>query len=79
MELGLYLVEKSLLILGIAFILMSLFQYGKRSQDWKGIATVFFKRVPMSVTEFKWYRSGIFLVISAALIRIVVLSVWPSM
>jgi len=55
-----------------------LYQYGKRSQDWKGVVTVFFKRVPMSVSEYKWYRSGIMLVLAAALMRIVLLSVWPS-
>ena len=78
MELGLYLAEKGLLIIGIIFILTSLYQYGKRSQDWKGVVTVFFKRVPMSVSEYKWYRSGIMLVLAAALMRIVLLSVWPS-
>ncbi|MGO2418655.1 MAG: hypothetical protein ACTH7F_02650 [Vibrio casei] len=70
-------VEKSILVIGIALILMSLYQYGKRSQDWKGVVTVFYKRVEMTVQEFKFYKLGVSLVIFAVILRIVILIFWP--
>jgi hypothetical protein len=79
MDSTLYLLEKVLLTLGVLVLLTSIIRYAKRTSDWKGVATMAFKRVPMSVTEFRYYRLGIALVIFAVLLRIVVLTLWPSL
>ena len=77
METLLVVVEKALLLFGLASVLLSLFTYGKRSQDWKGVATVFYKRVNMTLSEFKCYKLGVSLLILAVVLRIVVLTIWP--
>ncbi|MBF9002079.1 hypothetical protein [Vibrio nitrifigilis] len=73
----LFWVEKSILVLGILCLITSMIAYGRRSHDWQGVITMFFKRVPLSIGEFKWYRLGITLVILAVILRIVVLTLWP--
>lgn len=70
-------IEKTILIAGVGLILLSLFEYGKRSQDWKGMVTVFFKRVEMTVREFKFYKFGVSLVIFAVVLRVAALTFWP--
>lgn len=70
-------VEKSILVIGIGLILMSLYQYGRRSQDWKGVVTVFYKRVEMTAQEFKFYKLGVSMVIFAVILRIAALTFWP--
>ncbi len=78
MEVGLFLAEKGMLVLGALFVLTSVMQYGKRSSDWKGVITMFYKRIPMSVAEYKWYRLGIALLVFAVIIRFALLILWPS-
>ncbi|GLO63742.1 hypothetical protein MACH09_42500 [Vibrio sp. MACH09] len=77
METSLFWIEKGFLIVGIIFVLTGIMQYGKRSNDWKGVATMFYKRVPMSVAEFKWYRLGISMVVFAFVLKIIILTLWP--
>ncbi|WP_178306539.1 hypothetical protein [Vibrio algicola] len=77
METIVLVIEKSFLFVGISLILMSMVQYGKRSQDWKGLATIFYKRVEMSVGEFKYYKLGVSLVVFAVVLRILCLTFWP--
>ncbi|MBD1578016.1 hypothetical protein HC723_16645 [Vibrio sp. S11_S32] len=77
METIVLVIEKSFLFVGISLILMSMVQYGKRSQDWKGLATIFYKRVEMSVGEFKYYKLGVSLVVFAVVLRILCLTLWP--
>ncbi|MDW6094717.1 hypothetical protein [Vibrio rhizosphaerae] len=79
MVVTLFWLEKSLLTLGIILIVMSMIRYGKRSQDWRGVATMFFKRIPMTIEEYRRYRFGVVLVVLAVLLRIVTLTLWPSM
>jgi hypothetical protein len=79
MGLTLFWLEKGLLTAGIIFILLGIVQYGRRSRDWSGIATMFYKRIPMSVDEFKHYRLGIALVVMAFVVKIVVLTLWPGL
>lgn len=79
MGISLFWLEKGMLVTGIVFILLGIVQYGRRSQDWAGVATIFFKRVPMSIEEFKRYRLGVALVVMAVVIRIIVLTLWPTL
>ncbi|WP_238928427.1 hypothetical protein [Vibrio sp. S17_S38] len=76
-EMTVLMIEKSFLLIGIVLILISMMQYGKRSQDWKGLVTIFYKRVEMSVSEFKYYKLGVSLVIFAVILRILFLTLWP--
>lgn len=78
MGIALFWLEKGMLVTGILFILFGIIQYGRRSQDWSGVATIFFKRVPMSVGEYKQYRFGVSLVVMAVVLRIIVLTLWPT-
>lgn len=75
----LFWLEKAILIAGIVFILVSISQYGRRSRDWSGVVMIFFKRVPMSVNEYKHYRLGVAMVVMAVVLRIIVLTFWPSL
>lgn len=77
MEVSLFWIEKGFLLVGIICVLTGVIQYGKRSSDWRGVATMFYKRIPLSVAEYKWYRLGISMVVFAVLLRIVVLTLWP--
>lgn len=77
MEMALVIIEKSILLIGIACVLFSLFEYGKRSQDWKGVVTVFYKRVDMTVNEFKFYKFGVSLLVLAVIFRIAILTFFP--
>lgn len=78
MEVGLFWAEKGMLLLGVLFVLTSVMQYGKRSHDWKGVITMFYKRIPMSVSEYKWYRLGIALLVFAVIVRFALLILWPT-
>ncbi|WNJ97802.1 hypothetical protein RND59_16885 [Vibrio ruber] len=78
MVVTLFWLEKSLLTLGIILIVMSMIRYGRRSQDWRGVATMFFKRIPMTIEEYRRYRFGVALVVLAVLLRIVTLTLWPT-
>ncbi|WCE31394.1 hypothetical protein [Vibrio sp. SCSIO 43137] len=77
METSLFWVEKGFLLVGIIFVLTGIMQYGKRSHDWKGVVTMFYKRIPMSVAEYKWYRLGVSLIVFAVVLRVIVLTLWP--
>jgi len=77
MDIALFWIEKGVLLVGIILVLTSMTQYGKRSHDWKGVVTMFYKRVPMSVAEYKWYRLGIAFLVCAVVMRIAVLTFWP--
>ncbi|MDE1234988.1 hypothetical protein [Vibrio aestuarianus] len=79
MEVGLFWSEKGILLLGIIFVLTSITQYGKRSHDWKGVVTMFYRRIPMTIAEYKWYRLGISFIVFAVVLRIIVLTLWPSL
>ncbi|PRQ64290.1 hypothetical protein [Vibrio sp. V01_P9A10T6] len=79
MGIGLFWAEKVILILGIIFILTSIVRYGKRSHDWKGAITMFYRRIPMSIEEYKWYRLGVVFIVTAIVLRIAVLTFWPSL
>ncbi|QXO15890.1 MULTISPECIES: hypothetical protein [Vibrio] len=78
METTLFWIEKAVLVAGIVFVLTGITQYGKRSHDWKGVVTMFYKRIPMTVAEYKWYRLGIAMVVFAVVLRIIVLTLWPG-
>jgi hypothetical protein len=77
METSLFFIEKAILLAGVICILTGVTQYGKRSHDWKGVVTMFYKRIPMSVSEYKWYRLGIAFVMLAFVLRILTLTLWP--
>lgn len=77
MEVVLFGLEKTVLLVGIVCVLTGIIRYGQRSQDWKGIITMFYKRIPMSIAEYKWYRLGVTMIIFAIVLRIVLLIFWP--
>ncbi|ASU23768.1 hypothetical protein CCZ37_14330 [Vibrio qinghaiensis] len=79
MIIGLFWAEKGILLLGIIFILMSIVRYSKRSHDWKGVITMFYRRIPMSIEEYKWYRLGVALIVVAIVLRITLLTFWPAL
>lgn len=70
-------IENITLLIGIGCILLSITQYGRRSSDWSGVVMMVFKRIPMNVAEYKWYRLGVALVIFAVVLRIIVLTLYP--
>jgi hypothetical protein len=74
----LFWMEKALLIIGIVFVLIGVIRYGKRSQDWRGIVMMCFKRIPMTIEEYRRYRLGIALIVLAVLIRIILLTLRPA-
>lgn len=78
MEFGLFWAEKGMLVLGIILVLTSVAQYGKRSHDWKGVITMFYKRIPLSISEYKWYRLGVAFIVVAVVLRILLLTLWPN-
>ncbi|PNM64447.1 hypothetical protein AL544_005915 [Vibrio mimicus] len=78
MDIVLFWVEKLILVSGILLVLTGMMRYGRRSQDWKGVATMFYKRIPMTIDEYKWYRLGISLIVFAVILRIALLTFWPS-
>lgn len=67
MDMALFWVEKLMLVGGILLVLTGIMRYGRRSQDWKGVVTMFYKRIPMTVEEFKWYRLGISCILFAVI------------
>lgn len=78
METTLFWIEKSILLAGILLVVTGIMRYGKRSQDWRSVATMFYKRVPMTIDEYKWYRLGMALVVFAFVLRIILLTLWPN-
>lgn len=69
--------ETILIFAGIFMILRAIIRYGKRTNDWKGTLTMFFKRVPMKVDEFRWYKLGVSFVLFGIVIRVVNMTFWP--
>ncbi|CAH0529841.1 hypothetical protein [Vibrio hippocampi] len=78
MELAIYISEKVALCIGVMAIVSSLVMYGRRSQDWKGIATMFYKRIPLTTNEYKYYRLGISLLLIAVILKIGFAVFWPA-
>ncbi|EEX64385.1 hypothetical protein [Vibrio metoecus] len=72
MDMALFWVEKLMLVGGILLVLTGIMRYGRRSQDWKGVVTMFYKRIPMTVEEFKWYRLGISCILFAVILRVLI-------
>ncbi|WP_117234117.1 hypothetical protein [Vibrio maerlii] len=70
MDFTLFWLEKVLLVAGILSILTSMYMYGRRSSDWSGLVTMFFKRVQMNIAEYKWYRIGVALVLVAVVLKV---------
>jgi len=77
MEMTVFWIEKSILVFGILSVMWGVSLYGRRSQDWKGVVTMFYKRIPMVVSEYKWYRLGVALIMLAVILRIGSLIIWP--
>jgi len=75
---SLFWIEKGFLIFGVVFVMTSILLYGLRSHDWKGVVTMFFKRIPLSIAEYKWYRLGISLVVFAVILRVLIAFLWPQ-
>ncbi len=76
MDIALYWVEKLFLAFGILSICTSMLMYGRRSSDWSGVATMFFKRVQMTVGEYKWYRFGVALVLFAVVTKVALYTIF---
>ncbi|UTV30233.1 hypothetical protein [Photobacterium atrarenae] len=76
-ETTLQFAEIILIACGLMLITRSIFQYGKRTRDWTGVAKMFYQRVSMNVAEYKAYRLGVSAFILGVIIRIVNLTLWP--
>ncbi|USD68166.1 hypothetical protein [Vibrio sp. SCSIO 43136] len=70
-------IEKLVLLTGILSVIWAVKLYGQRSSDWTGVVTMFYKRIPLDVSEYKWYRLGIALIFFAVVLRILTLTFWP--
>ncbi|OCH08981.1 hypothetical protein [Aliivibrio fischeri] len=64
------------MLIGIVCILVSITQYSRRTSDISGAVMLFVKRIEMSVNEYKWYRTGISILILGIAIRIIKLAFW---
>ncbi|MDX1302910.1 hypothetical protein [Photobacterium sp.] len=71
--------EILLLVTGLLLITKSLFQYGKRTRDWSGLAMMIVKRVGMDTAEYRWYRLGVSYFVAGVVIRIANMIFWPQM
>ncbi|GAB6263949.1 hypothetical protein [Photobacterium sp. 53610] len=69
--------EWVLLTVGLILLLTSMVTYGRRTKDWGGLATMFFKRISMTAKEYNFYRLGVASVVLGILIRMVNLTLWP--
>ncbi|MDC0610558.1 hypothetical protein OAP63_07470 [Vibrio sp.] len=78
MYLALIIAEKSVLVLGVVLTLVSVWQYGRRSHDWRGVTLMLFKRIPMTVNEYRFYRLGVALLFLAVIMRFGILTIWPT-
>ncbi len=77
MFLTLFIIEKSLLVIGILLLLSALAQYIRRTADWRGVLTMFFKRIDLSVGEYRFYRLAISAIVLAAVLKVVLLTFYP--
>ncbi|QUJ70481.1 hypothetical protein KDD30_20530 (plasmid) [Photobacterium sp. GJ3] len=69
--------EWTLLIVGLLLILTSMANYGRRTKDWGGLVTMFYKRVSMTAKEYNFYRFGVAAVVLGIVLRMVNLIFWP--
>ena len=69
--------EYLFLLGGLSMIMMGIAQYGRRTQDWGGVVRMFYRRIDMTVAEYKWYRLGVSCVVVAVIVRVVNFTVWP--
>ena len=70
-------IENVLIIGGLASIIRSIMLYGQRTQDWKGAMTMFVKRIPLSITEAKWYKFGVSMFLLGVVLRVINYTLWP--
>ncbi|KMV31947.1 hypothetical protein L4D00_20740 [Photobacterium swingsii] len=78
LQTSLSVIEMLLITLGVLMIAKSMLQFGQRTHNWLGVATMFFKRVGMNVAEYRWYRMGVASFVLGVVVRIVNLTVWPA-
>ncbi|EHN68684.1 hypothetical protein [Aliivibrio fischeri] len=64
------------MLIGMVCILISITQYSRRTSDISGAVMLFVKRIEMSVNEYKWYRTGISVLILGVAIKIIKLTLW---
>lgn len=76
MELLIDIAQYLFMLIGIVSILVSITQYSRRTSDISGAVMLFVKRIEMSVNEYKWYRTGISVLILGVAIRIIKLTFW---
>ncbi|WP_299012935.1 hypothetical protein [uncultured Photobacterium sp.] len=69
--------EILLLVFGLMFITMGVGQYGWRTADWGGVVKMFYQRICMNTSEYKWYRLGVSSFVFGVIVRIVNLTIWP--
>lgn len=77
LENTLNIAEYVFLLAGVGMLMAGIAQYGRRTQDWGGVVRMFYRRIDMTVEEFKWYRIGVACVVVAVLLRIVNFTFWP--
>ena len=70
--------EYLLIMAGLAMTGAGIVLYGRRTHDWSGVVKMFYKRIGMSVEEYKWYRLGVSALILGVVVRVVNLIFWPT-
>nr|WP_198160276.1 MULTISPECIES: hypothetical protein [Photobacterium] len=78
MEATMKFIEIIFLVSGMMFISTGIIQYGRRTSDWFGVIRMFYRRISMSVVEYKWYRSGVACFVLGVIARVANLTFWPT-
>ncbi|MBD3644428.1 MAG: hypothetical protein P1U59_04405 [Alcanivorax sp.] len=63
--------EKITLIAGLCVVLYAYLRYWQRTRDTRGLLTFWRREMALTVSEFKWQRAGIALLLVAVALRFV--------
>ncbi|MBY5946289.1 hypothetical protein [Photobacterium rosenbergii] len=78
LQVSMTVAEYVLILAGLVLVGNGIILYGRRTSDWTGVLKMFYNRIGMSASEFKWYRLGVAALVLGVIIRIVNLMFWPS-
>ncbi|MDP2562492.1 hypothetical protein [Psychrobium sp. 1_MG-2023] len=72
--------ETLLFTAGILLILTALFKYTKRTEDYQSVWRVFVNKLKhgFDIAEFKFYRAGVLVLVTALILRLVNQIFFPS-
>jgi hypothetical protein len=61
--------EKIALVAGLLVVMMAYARYWQRTRDTRGLLTFWRREMTLTVSEFKWQRAGIALLLVAVVLR----------